>query len=94
MTDGIGQAEMTSRNTFKYSVVGYGTKQGPPPVISLIFVMWGTGSYQGPDTLAITYTIDVYLPSADANGDGLPDPGSTPVVSIPGTTTAKRVPLP
>jgi len=42
----------------------------------------------------VTYTVDVYLPAADANGDGFPDPGTTPVVSIPGVDAAKRVPIP
>ena len=94
MSECIGQAQMISRDTFKYSFVGYGTKQGPPPVIRFIYVMWGTGTYHGPDALAINATIDVYPAAADANGDGLPDPGTTPVVSIPTTRTAKRVPLP
>ena len=95
LTEDIGQGEMISRDTFKWRFVGYGTKQGNPPLIQLIVVVTGTGTFNGPDSFVVNYTIDFYLPTADADGDGLPDPGTTPVLSIPlGSGTAKRVTVP
>ena len=103
LTELTTQAEMISRDTAKYAFVGYATKQGNPPLICLIFVMRGTLKFTGPDSFVVNYTIDVYpgpanvlgLPNADADADGYPDTGATPVYSIPGgPETAKRVPLP
>ncbi len=85
------QAEMISRDTAKYSFVGYGTKQGNPPLINLIFVMRGTLTFTGSASMVVNYTMDAYPAAADEDGDGFPDPGTTPVVSIPGTGSAKRV---
>jgi hypothetical protein len=94
LTEFTGQGEMMSRDTFKFTFVGYGTKQGNPPLIRLIFVRPGTAKFTGPDSFVVNYTMDVYPAAADADGDGYPDPGTTPVLSIPGAGPAKRVPLP
>jgi len=101
-TEFTGEAQMTSRHTAKWAFVGYGTKQGNPPQICLIEVYSGTDTFTGPDSMDVTYTCDVYpgpanilgLPNADADGDGFPDPGTTPVISFPGGGIGKRVPLP
>jgi hypothetical protein len=34
-----------------------------------------------------------HLPSADADGDGYPDPGTAPVLTVPTLDNAKRVPI-
>ncbi len=94
LTEAVGESVMTSRDTYKFSQVSYLTKAGNPPTIQAIVVMWGTGKFTGPDTITIDYTFDVYPAAADANGDGLPDAGTKPVVSIPGTSPSQRVPLP
>jgi hypothetical protein len=94
-----GQGALTSRDSGPWRFVGYGVKQGNPPAICMILVYRGTLKFTGPDTFTVSFTLDVYpgpanilgLPNADADGDGLPDPGTTPVVSIPGGGVAKRV---
>ena len=96
------EAKMISRNTAKYSSVGYGLKQGNPPQVCLILVMSGTMEFSGPDNFVVNYTLDVYpgpanlpgLPSADADLDGFPDLGTEPLMSIPGLDSAQRVPIP
>jgi len=101
-TEFTGQSHMISRDTAKWTFVGYGTKQGNPPQICMIQVYSGVEKYTGPDSFDVTYTCDVYpgvanilgLPNADADGDGFPDPGTTPVISFPGGGIGKRVPLP
>jgi len=41
----------------------------------------------------LNYVLDVYLPSADADGDGFPDTGAQPTLSVPLVDTGKRVPI-
>ncbi len=99
LIDHTGQAEMTSRDTAKFRFVGYGTKQGNPPGVCRIYVFTGTIKFTGPDTFVMNCTVDIYpgpanilgLPNADADGDGFPDPGTAPVLSVPIGATAKRV---
>lgn len=94
-SDHIGQAEMISRDTAKWSSVSYALKAGNPPVLQGILVNQGTWKYTSKDTAVLTYTFYAYLPSADADGDGFPDAGSTPAIVVPGVVdTAQRVPLP
>ncbi len=101
LTNFVSQAEMVSHDTAEFAAVGYGTKRGSPPLTCVIFVVRGTLTYQGPDSLAVNSTIDVYpgpanslsLPNADADGDGFPDPGVTAQYSIPATSSAKRITL-
>jgi hypothetical protein len=86
--------EMISRDTAKYGPVAYATQQGNPPQLRAILVMNGTVKFTGPDNITVTYTIDVYPATADANLDGYPDAGAVPRVTIPGVDLAKRVPIP
>lgn len=92
--ESVGEEVMLSRDTARYRTVGYAMKQGNPPQVRLIAVMDGMLQFTGPDNFTVTYTIDCYLPSADGDGDGYPDPGTTPVVSIPGQDFASRVRVP
>ena len=103
ITESAAQAEMISQDTAKWTSVGYFTKQGNPPLICMIYVMKGTLKFTGPDRRVVNYTADYYpgpanalgLPSADADGDGFPDPGTTPVLSLPDLVQiAKRVTVP
>jgi hypothetical protein len=102
-TESTGQGMMINQDTAKWATVGYYTKQGNPPLNCMIYVMTGTLKFTGPDCRVVNYTADIYagpanslgLPSADADGDGFPDPGTTPVLSLPNMdATAKRVPVP
>jgi hypothetical protein len=91
VSESVGEEVMTSRDTAKYRTVGYAITPGNPPVVRLIVVMNGMLQFTGPDTFTVSYTLDSYLPSADADLDGFPDPGATPVLSVPGTDHASRV---
>ncbi len=99
VTASTGQAQMISQDTAKWRVVAYGMKQGNPPAICQLQVYVGTLTFTEPDSFTINYTLDVYpgpanilgLPNADADGDGFPDPGTTPMLSVPGSGAAKRV---
>lgn len=91
-TDYKGQTEMISRDTGKWSLVGYAVKQGNPPVIQGILVSQGTWKYTSNDSAVLNYSFAVYLPSTDANGDGFPDAGATPAMTFPDLVdTAQRV---
>jgi hypothetical protein len=99
----VAQAEMISQDTAKWASVGYFIKQGNPALICMIYVMKGTLKFTGPDRRVITYTADYYpgpanalgLPSADDDGDGFPDPGTTPVLSLSDLVQiGKRVTVP
>lgn len=88
----VGQTEMLTRDTAKWSLLGHALKQGNPPTIQGILLSEGTFKYTSRDSLVLNYTFYVYLPSADANGDGFPDEGSTPLIAVPGVVdTAQRV---
>jgi hypothetical protein len=87
--EAVGQEEMISRDTWKYSTVGYLTKQGTPPVVKAIYVMAGKGKFTSPNDTVINYEIDVYPVTDGVWGDGFPD--GTPLPPITGTTTAQRV---
>jgi len=95
LSDMTGEGAMTGHDTAKWTLVGYGLAAGNPPVIRQIWVAAGTLKFTGPDSWNNNYTLTVYPAEADADGDGFPDHGATPLVTIPGITgTAKRVPLP
>jgi hypothetical protein len=92
-TEATGEGEMISRDTAKWTLMTYVT-QGNPPQVSQIWVLVGTLKFTGPDSWEINYTVKIYQAADDANGDGFPDAGATPI-EIPGLTgTAKRVPIP
>ena len=102
LTENVAEGEMISRDTWKYSFVSYGTKQGNPPQICMIAVMTGTGTWTGPDSFRVDYITDYYagpanilgLPNADVNGDGFPDKKAEPFYSTqPGSATATHVPI-
>jgi hypothetical protein len=94
-SNAVGEGELTSGNTGKWTAVQYAVKQGNPPQIRLIIIMSGTTKYTSPSHYNIYFTEYVYLASADANGDGLPDPGATPVLTIPNlTSSVNRIPQP
>ena len=99
-SDNVGEMEMINHDTARFGTVGYGREQAPgnPLQINTIFVMTGTVKFTGPDTIKVTYTINVYPALADADSDGYPDPGAKPilvpgVLPIQGVDYAKRVTL-
>jgi hypothetical protein len=94
LTDYVGEAAMISRDTWKWSMVCYAVKQGNPPEIRGISVCAGTGTFTSVNSYDVNGNNTVYLAAADADGDGFPDPGATPIVTVPLIHSVKRVPLP
>jgi hypothetical protein len=92
-----GEIKMVSPDTARWTLIGYMqvTPKGQGEVLQnkAIIISHGTWRFTSDTTAALNYTLDIYLPSADADGDGFPDAGATPVLSVPTVDTAKRVPI-
>ncbi len=89
--EGIGQAEMISNDTAKSFGVFYGLKQGNPPEVKAIMVFEGTIRFTSPNTYDAGGTTSFYLAATDGDGDGRPDPGSTPFYVATGPLGATRM---
>lgn len=96
-SDFVGESRMNNRTTAQFTLVGYALKQSQllqPPEIKLIFVGYGTWEFTDSTHAVLRYWINVYSGTADADGDGMPDPGSAPIIPpIQVTDTALRVPI-
>ena len=96
-SDHIGQTVKTGLNTYESTFVGYGTKKaelpGMLPEIVYISVLYGKARLIDENTMEGEGTHGFFLPSADADGDGLPDEGQKPIACFPYTITSKRVGL-
>jgi hypothetical protein len=97
LSDATGEAKMISQDTARWTLVSYMqvTPQQPGDLLQnkAIIVSHGTWQFTGDDTAVLNYTLDIYLPSADADGDGFPDAGVQPVLAVPTVDNAKRVPI-
>jgi hypothetical protein len=98
LSDVVGEARMISPDTAKWTLISYAqaTPQQPGALLENkgIVMFSGTWKFTSDDTVVLNYTVNVYLPSADADLDGYPDAGAQPVLTIPGVVdTAKRVPI-
>jgi len=91
-SDSVGEAKMISNNKAVWTMVAY--EQTLPPVkITAIEVYSGTFTITGSDTAVVEYSLKVYLPSADTDGDGMPDTGE-PIHTADGLVDAcERVPI-
>jgi hypothetical protein len=90
----VGEVVMTGPNTAKYKAVGYGMKKVVPSEsypffeqVAYICAATGDVKFTGPGKIEIIHQITNYLPSADLDGDGLPDPGQAPLIALPPTPT-------
>lgn len=88
VTDEIAEASITGINTAAYTGIWYGLAGGR---IAMIFVDDCTFTFNSPSQTVAEHTISAYLATADADHDGYPDPGSTPVATFPSVTTGKRL---
>ncbi len=80
----VGQVLMTGPDTCEFSSVWYGMKKGFPfNQVVLIGENNGQGRFTAPGKMVATNHMAFYAPSADADGDGLPDPGQAPVLCLP-----------
>jgi hypothetical protein len=96
LSDFVGQEVMIDRDTARWTLVGYAQAKGPNNELQIraIVVAFGTLQFTGPNVDVIHATLTVYPAAADANGDGLPDPGAAPVLTIPDIVeTGRRVPM-
>jgi hypothetical protein len=95
-SDLVGQEVMINRDTARWTLVGYAQARGPNNELQIraIAVAFGTLQFSDPDHYTIDATIVVYSAAADADGDGMPDPGAVPVFTIPGIVeNGQRVPI-
>jgi len=97
LSDATGEAKMVSLDTARWTLISYMqvTPKQPGDLLQnmAIIVSHGTWKFTGDDTAVLNYTLDIYPPSADADGDGFPDAGAQPILSIPTLDNAKRVPI-
>ena len=90
---------MTGPKEAAFNSIWYGVRKPATPgatTMELVYigVNRGTLTFVGPDKVEGKHTIEYYALSADGDGDGLPDPGSSAVYSIPVETTDTRLPSP
>jgi hypothetical protein len=97
VSDATGEVKMVSPDTANWTLVSYMQVAPKQPGDALqnkaIIVAHGTWKFTSDNTVVLNYVLDVYLPSADADGDGFPDAGTQPVLSVPLVDTGKRVPI-
>ena len=98
LSDAVGEARMISPDTAKWTLIAYAqaTPRQPGDLLEnkAIIMFSGTWKFTSENSVVLNYTVNVYLPSADADGDGYPDVGTQPVLTIPGVVdNAKRVPI-
>jgi hypothetical protein len=97
LSDATGEAKMISADTAQWTLISYMqvTPQQPGDLLQnkAIVVSHGTWKFTGNNTAVLDYTLDIYLPTADADGDGYPDAGAQPVLAVPTVDNAKRVPI-
>lgn len=92
VSDPVGEIAMITRDTGRWTMIAH-EQQTKTHQITAIEVYSGTFKYTGPDTAVLSYTLKIYSPAADTNGDGYPDQGD-PLITIPDLTdTAERVPI-
>ncbi|HAB18864.1 MAG TPA: hypothetical protein DCE44_20785 [Verrucomicrobiales bacterium] len=97
LSDATGEIRMVSPDTGRWTLISYMqiTPKHPGELLQVraIIVSHGTWQFTDNDTAVLNYTLDVHLPTADTDGDGLPEPGAQPILSIPTVDNAKRIPI-
>jgi hypothetical protein len=88
VTDEVAEEVVTGPNTGSYSGIWYGLLAGR---ITMIFLDTADIVYVSPTQKYLTHVVKAYPVSMDADNDGFPDPGSTPVAVFSATTLSKRV---
>ncbi len=93
----IGELVQTGPDTASFNSYWYRVKQGEagaPNQILSIHRVWGEARFVAPGKAEVTDHFEIYLPSADADGDGIPDEGSSPINSFIVTNQDTRIPPP
>ena len=96
----IGEIVMTGAATGVYNALWYGLRRTlyvpGTPSAEVVFIGIASGEFRfvGQGNLESTHTLKLYLPSQDADGDGIPDAGQTAAFVLPVTTIDTRLPSP
>jgi hypothetical protein len=96
VTDEVAEEFVTGKNTTQYTGIAYGLVGGR---IALIFLDNTTSTYGSPTQRTNVHTLTLYpgpanpysLPTADADNDGFPDPGTSPMMTFTSKSIGKRV---
>ncbi len=88
VTDLIADEVVTGPNTSESTGIGYGLAGGN---IALILVDHSFYIHVSPIEKHNTHVTSVYLASADADNDGFPDAGATPIAVLNASSIAKRI---
>jgi len=88
VTEEIAEEVVTGPNTSAYSGIWYGLAGGS---IVSICLDNATLTHVSPTEKHIEHTVVAYLATTDADNDGYPDPGSTPMGTFSATTISKRL---
>ncbi len=88
ITDLFAEEVVTGNNTSESTGIGYGLADG---TIALIIVDRSWFTHVSPTEKHNKHETSVYLASADADNDGLPDPGARPVTVLNSSSISKRI---
>jgi hypothetical protein len=88
VTDEIGEARVTGIDTGAYTAVWYGLVGGR---VVLIYLDNTAITFDSATQLSLYHTVSAYLTTADADNDGYPDPGSTPIATLTAHSISKRL---
>jgi hypothetical protein len=80
-----GELVMTGRNEAKGAVIWWGLKDTGTGIKQVVYIGMDsfTVTFTAPGKALVTHLMKFYDPSADTDGDGLPDPGQQPVFLAP-----------
>ena len=96
LSDLVGEAVKTGRNSYDFSLIGYGVKEEEKDRGDITFIQIVTGTVSCVDGEHKTdiVNIAVYMADQDADKDGYPDEGAEPFLCTPTGPFAvgKRVP--
>jgi len=90
---------MTGPDTVSYNSIWYGLKDLDPmsPIVNeivLIGTVTGELEVVAPGKMHGTHNFAIYYPTADVDGDGFPDEGTTPECVFQMNTVDTRLPMP
>jgi hypothetical protein len=91
----IGEIIQTGPDTAAFNAYWYNVRQGGPGQLNQVVSIgrvWGEARLVSEDKAEVSDHFEIYLPSADADGDGFPE--GSPVQSFIVTTIDTRIPPP
>ena len=81
-----GEGVRIAPNTFRYKSIIHGIVDNPPGEpndYSYIRIDEGVSEFVDCNTQHVTNNLSIYLAEQDADQDGLPDPGESPIIFVP-----------